>query len=234
MNHALDGSRLKVERAREHLGVLTCELGKYLASTPYKFVVSTESGTVTATLKITIAPPLYLSAIVGDCVSNLSAALDYIAWQLAIRYWNKKPVAGKDKLYFFWPNGLNKNGMDLSVLDFTKKFQPEQNKYLRILKEIVNEDKHRLPLLTLAHVYGREISLSVRAGDVVTEGIASSAHSVSIYVGEGVDDIKVKGDAHVFVTPQNQNLGYAPIEQTLDTIVKSVSDVVQKFEQFLS
>lgn len=231
MNHALDGSRLKVQRAREHLEALKCEIGKYLASTPYKFVTSTESGVVTARLE-TIDPPLYLSAIVGDCVNNLSAALDYIAWQLAIRYWNKAPVAGKDKIYFFRPNSLDKNGMDSSVLDFTKKFQPEQNNYLRVLKEIVNEDKHRLPLLMFADADEFGISFLDTAQNVATDVVASACHSVSAYVGEGVDVID--GHANVFVILENQGLSCGAIEQTLDTIVKSVSDVVKEFERFLS
>src|SRR5437588_3554710 len=31
-------------------------------------------------------PPLRLSTIIGDCVTNARAALDYIVWELAQRY----------------------------------------------------------------------------------------------------------------------------------------------------
>jgi len=90
MNHPLDSARLKVIRAQEHLDSLKAEVGMYIKEHPYEFILNEEghpdgSGGV---IRIHIAPPLRLSTLVGDCVTNLRAALDYIVCELAIRYFD--------------------------------------------------------------------------------------------------------------------------------------------------
>jgi len=57
--HPLDGARLKLGRAHEHLASLKSEIS---------------AGT---------APAPRLAVIIGDCVTNARSALDHVAWQLA-------------------------------------------------------------------------------------------------------------------------------------------------------
>src|SRR5262245_15024560 len=106
MSHPLDGARLKVVRAQEHLESLKDESRGYLDGHPYKIITEEihdpqgfpsmqailpdGSPKLTKYWKFTpevhTLPPLRLSALIGDVVGNLRAALDYIVWQLALRY----------------------------------------------------------------------------------------------------------------------------------------------------
>jgi len=123
MDHPLDGARLKVSSAREHLDVLRSEVGDYLGvnggTKPYMVRVKQKAeGAAAERLRelrpdvvswwliefdIRVPPPLRLSAIAGDCVANLRSALDYVAWSLAGRYAARPlqpPPLGQDKIYF--------------------------------------------------------------------------------------------------------------------------------------
>src|SRR5580765_8130368 len=84
MNHPLDGARLKVIRAEEHLDSLKAEIRMYLKGDPYA-VVPHEGYDPGVTLAVT-QPPLRLSTLVGDVVVNARAALDYIVFQLSREY----------------------------------------------------------------------------------------------------------------------------------------------------
>src|SRR4051812_6533280 len=104
MNHPLDGARLKIVRAQEHLDSLKAEIGMYLNEHPHEvfshpktYPYDSRRGAVhaayySASIQHVLppltpgVPPLRLSTIIGDCVTNARAALDYIVWELAQRY----------------------------------------------------------------------------------------------------------------------------------------------------
>src|SRR5437868_3625124 len=93
MPHPLDGSKLKVIRAQEHLDSLKTEIRRYLKDQPSEAI---SYGTDHPDALFVIhnfpdnlsfpSPPVLFSAIIGDCVTNARAALDYIMWELAQRY----------------------------------------------------------------------------------------------------------------------------------------------------
>lgn len=174
----LDGARLKVVRAQVHLDSLKREIGAYLDAHPYDFPIESD-GNVFATKEavIKIEPPLELGCIVGDCLGNLRSSLDYIAWQLVLKHSPVAPVAGKDIVYFplakdaarFNANGrpnLARYSVPTAAIDLIESLQPYHAGYepLELLSALGNEDKHRLPLLTLASANTAAINVSVIAG----------------------------------------------------------------------
>lgn len=88
MAHPLDGPRLKVARAREHLDALDREVRAFSDSKPYELIseVDPETGDYVYRLHLNwpgARPPDHLSLIAGDIVHNLRTSLDYVVWQLA-------------------------------------------------------------------------------------------------------------------------------------------------------
>src|SRR5690242_12983375 len=82
----LDGARLKVVRAQEHLDSFKAESCRYLDEQPHE-IRSQFQGDGQALPHLDFsAPPHRLSVIIGDCVTNCRAALDYIAWELVKHY----------------------------------------------------------------------------------------------------------------------------------------------------
>lgn len=77
----LEGSKQKVERAKEHISQLEAEIQEFLGREPYRIVLEEEqqNGDLIYRVKIKEQPPLRWSAIIGDIVHNLRSALDLLA-----------------------------------------------------------------------------------------------------------------------------------------------------------
>jgi hypothetical protein len=108
MSHPLDGARLKVVRAQKHLKALYHEIERYIDAEPYDVPVTQIGNLVSAEGVITAEPPPDLACIVGDCVTNLRAALDYVAWELVARF-ATKPLTGKQERRISFPIVANKS-----------------------------------------------------------------------------------------------------------------------------
>jgi len=78
--------RVKIERAKEHLGNLAVAISAFHGTNPYLLVPeeNQETGTLDIHVRIRETPPLRLGAIAGDAIHNLRAALD-ILWRIAMR-----------------------------------------------------------------------------------------------------------------------------------------------------
>lgn len=184
MSKTLDGARLKLARAEEHLDTLKAEIRSYLETRPYECDTRTEGAVITAPRPTVIDPPPRLGTIVGDCVYNLMASLDYVIWELANRYAGRAlvpPPDGTDKPSFplfadetrFAKNTCHfrrRYKIPEAAVDVIKQVQPFNAGYepLFLLYQLVNQDKHRMPLLALAKLdeaagWGLQYSL-VRQG----------------------------------------------------------------------
>src|SRR5262249_10904200 len=85
----LDGSRLKIVRAQQHLKLLSAKIGRNIKRHSEEIVMSdTEKNSCTRTRRLTKPLPVHWSTLVGDCVTNARAALDYIMWKLICRYFD--------------------------------------------------------------------------------------------------------------------------------------------------
>jgi hypothetical protein len=82
---ALEGVRLKLERAEHVIDELNQAVIDYLAENPYRVVGEFERETSEYVLRGEVTKPTaYLGVIAGDVAHNLRSALDHLAWQLAL------------------------------------------------------------------------------------------------------------------------------------------------------
>ena len=85
--HPLDGPRLKLQRAEEHLDALDREMDVFTKSDPYSVTLEgqDQQGRYVFRFDVRQQPPEHIGLTYGDAVTNMRAALDYIMWQLALR-----------------------------------------------------------------------------------------------------------------------------------------------------
>jgi hypothetical protein len=240
MNHPLEGSRLKVVRAEKHLQAFKHELWEHLDTKHERFIRQREGTGV----RIVTAPPAdlpsELSLPIGDCAVNLMSALDYIVWQLAQSYWACAPERGKDKIYYLRPDSFTNDGRSKSVpataLALLKRAQPKNAGYelLGILRDLVNEDKHRLPLLTYATTSSiTDLQVEFPGGVFRSNIVAGSLTLATADPSQppiNPENVKVDGDATVFVTLKNV-AAPDPVDRLLENLVKCVAGIVGDFEK---
>src|SRR5437667_1296401 len=166
MKHPLDGARFKVIRAQEHLDCLKSEVGMYLDTQPHEVRSQPQRRPQHTWLPSTHVLPTIvpgepsprLSIIIGDCVTNARAALDYLMWELAARFFNppldidKRP---RDKTLAAFPifdnphkksfkddrfNSLTKRKVPAHAITELKRVQPHNAGYepLLWLQTLVN------------------------------------------------------------------------------------------------
>jgi hypothetical protein len=84
MSHPLDGCRLKLDRAHRHIEEFKAAAAPITARPPELLLGEYDPSHSQFVFKAPrdMYAPLQLSAIVGDVVHNLFAALDYLAWEL--------------------------------------------------------------------------------------------------------------------------------------------------------
>jgi hypothetical protein len=182
--------------------------------------------------------------IVGDCLGNLRASLDYVAWQLASI--NRSPKIGVDRGISFPisrdgmpPNGLaNLSGIwavPAAAITIIESIQPYHAGYemLGALSALINQDKHCLPLLTIASA--RAHQTTVIKGDK-TIAWWSGGSQATFYFNTPMawppGEVKVEGDVAVFVTLQDVAMPVTPVDRLLEDIVKTVADIIPRFEPF--
>ena len=87
-DHPLYSAHLKHERAAELLGEVRREVETYVASQPDHFVgdVDPATGEHRAYRVIHNEPNAHIALLVGDCISNMRAALDHAVFGLTVQY----------------------------------------------------------------------------------------------------------------------------------------------------
>ena|ERR1035437_5965395 len=102
MDRSLDGARLKVVRAKQHLETFKSAVALYIESDPCAVIVDKNDDILPHRTEISEFDPL-LRTFIGDCIHNLRSALDYIVWDLASCYAGRElvgPPFGKDRPSF--------------------------------------------------------------------------------------------------------------------------------------
>jgi hypothetical protein len=264
MTHPLDGARLRVIRAQEHLNSVVTDIGIYRREHPYE-IVSQENDdhTSTQTVKISTPPPVRLSMIIGDCVTNARAALDYTVWELARRYFDPRVDITKsndrrlasfkisenatNKNHVDWLMDLAKRKIPASAIDDIKEVQPYQSgdDSLLWLQELVNTDKHQMPLLTirvLGLVFDGATSVTLKAeggGLDLASMSATGVTGVLLPIYPDTESVRVDSDSKPVETQSSIHLaGHkhaslgGPIDRTLEQIVKCVGDIIPRFDVY--
>ena len=168
MAHALDGVRLKCERARHHLTTLEAEFDAF-GQDAYCFRHHVErQGRVHVyrVNRLTHTRPEW-GPIIGDCLHNAASALDQLAFQLALLHSGRLPSGLARDTHFpiygsgreFWANLRKLQGIGPDLIAPIERLQPyhgvegPNHHWLMILKRLSNSDKHRM-LRTAAYRFG--------------------------------------------------------------------------------
>jgi hypothetical protein len=257
VKHPLDSARFKVVRAQEHLCALAREIRGYLDTDPYVIPIEHNQDFVRVQSAVsTCDPPLSVSVMVGDCLTNLRAALDYVVWQLALRHfdpplnskptdrqWVSFPIATEPKGYAGKINGFAKRQMPTDALRIIQDVQPDKAGYesLGWLNTLVNEDKHRMLLTMVAAVHTSRLWLTdsngrrIASASGVTSMISSMDFLTDPRTGTAWADhagVKVDGDVAVYITFRDISMPRVPVDRTLEQIVETVANVIPRFDQF--
>jgi hypothetical protein len=168
MAHALDGVRLKCQRARHHLNTLEAEFDAF-GRDAYDFRHCVERQGRVHVYKVSRlrhTRPEW-GPIIGDCLHNAASALDQLAYQLAILHSGRLPSALARDTHFpiygssreFWANLRKLQGIGPDLMGPMERLQPyhgvdgPNRHWLMILKRLSNSDKHRM-LRTACYRFG--------------------------------------------------------------------------------
>lgn len=103
MADELRGVEIRLERAHEHIDALKHESRMFMMGfpPPYASAIDLEpvGGDYIVRAKITQQPPVRLGLLAADSAHNLRAALDMLAWQLALK--SESPPDDSDRLTAF-------------------------------------------------------------------------------------------------------------------------------------
>lgn len=160
----LESVDAKIRRAKWHREWLRTSIQTVIPKTPppERFTYEYPEGTAQVLVRVHNPPAIDpdWALIVGDCLTNLRAALDHLAWQLVLRFGEGPP--NKHTFFPIYESRLNEKGnprtvtitpgLDSpdvlrlleSVQPFNSSVPDEDN--LRALSRLVNIDKHRLLL----------------------------------------------------------------------------------------
>jgi len=238
---SLDGARLKVVRAKEHLDAIEDAIASYIKSEPYimsakKYIQGRHPQ---AELSNQIHPRI--SAIIGDCLHNLRCSLDYVMWEVGGTYADRvlvPPPHGRDKLYFpichaptEFDNRYVKLLADYKIPDPVvadlRAVQPYNAGYeaLALLNVLINVDKHRLPILTLAEISGFKL--------IIRHTTNSDSNIPPKFNSAGSQNPDVDIQPTVAVTWEDVTMPREPVHRTLKEIFETVADVVPKFDRYV-
>jgi hypothetical protein len=253
MTHPLDGARNKIVRAKKHFESLQDEIERYLSKKPYSVTLEEQSNSAVAISSIGHEPNEPLSCIVGDFVTNIRAALDYVAWELGTKN-PTRPLTRRELRNVSFPilmgptefaeaygTSLLKDvcGIPTKAFDIIESVQPYHTGYesLDFLRILVNEDKHRALLLCRGDIRGNA-TISMTQGDdtLVTEGpigLGTNLQAPHVWPPEQKGIImNMNCEASVFVTFKNVLMPRKSVEILLSDIFKCVLGIIPQFDPF--
>jgi hypothetical protein len=182
-NASLDSVYAKIERAEHHRRNFIEAERRFLETKPYTLVkeYEPESGWNTVRWSVRESPPAVLALGLADCLHNLRAALDYLAWQLVVASGATPtgrtmfPIctdAGAKNQRWLSARGDRLKGVHPDWADKIEWFQPFQphhginpvdHHFLAVLDAVNNVHKHRQPdpfIVTFGAVHFQRITLT--------------------------------------------------------------------------
>lgn len=158
--HPLEGVRLKLDRAEEHLEAFDREIAAFFEREPYAVSCERKPNGFehVYTLHVSEHPPLSLGIPIGECLQSMRSALDHLVRQLALRSGKKTRPARQtafpicDTIEAFRSKG-SKN----KVADLTKEYRASierlqpfkvggaaRDHWLWHLNELARVDRHQI------------------------------------------------------------------------------------------
>jgi hypothetical protein len=259
--HPLDGARLKVIWAKQHLDAFKEQSGLFLDTKPYSFVSEIHPSHWWVKPHLTIDPPRELGLMVGDCITNIRAALDYVIWEMASKHFTIPidltrqgdrgvltfpvllPDPNRRQGHIDHLDRLAKRGFPSDAISIIKDAQADvaQDASLQWLSELVNTDKHRTPILTVGIFSAAQIEvtnflgrdLMIRGG-AVASGIAikTEPELAALFDFVRQNPMNVNVQAAVHITSKDVAVPSEPLDKTLGQIVETVANIVPRFDRF--
>jgi hypothetical protein len=222
---SLGDAYAKLDRAATHLAELKAKVTEFRKSHPYRVGVEGEvdTGEWVAILKPQQQPE-GLGVVVGDIVSNLRAALDYLVYALA---WldtgspqrkTQFPIADTPKQFQAVAKKRLK-GIDvahIAAIEATQPYKPG-HRWLRVLRELSNTDKHMHMHLMRAETTG---DLEVR------DDSNPEAPSLTRATDPGALNVHMNFDVALFEAFEDGT----PVVETLEILQPSVSALIHEFD----
>jgi hypothetical protein len=165
------GALLKLDRASEHRQMVDIELNSYLGREPFTTTGKASVEGPGVDLRMTEPIPEHLAVLIGDCVQNMRVALDYLAWQSALRN-HAKPqrftsfpiLASRDgwvgsgkqlgaKRTTCKDVGTDAQAVIESLQPYQQRFAPDPDP-LWILNELARVDRHQVLHIAAASFSG--------------------------------------------------------------------------------
>jgi hypothetical protein len=241
----------KIGRASEHLKSLTDEFRTYIDAEPFRTIgryAHKEAKYLLEFRDVKAMPTARWALIVGDCVHNARAALDYIAWRCAGSCptdWNTSfpildsPNRGRFKSH---TKRVHEGAATaIKALQPYKRTHPKEQP-LWLLEELDARDKHKLLTVIQGYLFGAEFTIKAPTG---AKGVPTLHRDRSLKNGTvfaevqfpmGTPKIKVKVNASlmpdiVFEESLGRNLS---VFKHLNDILLAVERVVSHFDQLLA
>lgn len=204
----LEGPRSKLQRAREHVALLTSEFEAWSQSLEIEALVDESRRQVI--LKVVAVPevPLRWSTILGDAVHNYRCVLDHLVWQLARA--NQPPNQPLRNTLQFPIVSEKANWADqhFRIAQISKRhqaqiesMQPYHRGYwmgagpprqpLEDLRDLSNVDKHRFVVVT-TYGAGETPRVRVESATGITFGQAHYLVGLSITIGTEIAYVDIK------------------------------------------
>jgi hypothetical protein len=256
MSHPLDGARRKIERATDHVTTLGREIRAFLNETPSKHQIVFHIDTLEILPGLAAQPPTRLSLIAGDVLTNTRAALDYVLWELASRYFAPAVDLGNsgDRGILTFPvllagtkaqrsyekrlKALTARGLPTKSIELMRAAQADvqPTESLRHLTRLVNTDKHQSLLITVGFIEAFGLSLESATSRREVTGrlhrggiVLNTTEEMRRGLGDG--SIALQTAAGVSVQWRDTALPGGPIDVTLAEIVAFVADLIIRFEE---
>jgi hypothetical protein len=248
----------KIGRAENHLHALTTEVTAFVDAKPFATVERYESKQSKYLFQLRIIKPIpqvRWALIIGDCVHNLRAALDYIAWRLA-----GSDLADRSTLFPIYETEYGFNQMvkrrklddriHPDALIEIRRCQPYERpnpevRPLWLLNELDARDKHKLLTMTQGlpfggafHIQGPrnvEGNISINRYSCLEDGAVFAEIQFPVSTPES----EVKVDAS-FMFDITFDKGIVPsvvqrgVLWHLPNIVTAVKEVVARFEALIA
>ena len=257
----LTGVRLKLGRALEHLMMLDTAVAAYLDSDPVRIVREVDErypDRVVLSLALEHEPPIGLSVFIGDCVHNLRAALDHLAWQLVLasggipregRGGTQFPIVVGRREATTKPMVSVAGGVTPEVLVVINAVQPfhrrdSESHPLATLNRLSNTDKHRTLLLSTAQSVRTQAFLSTadgsaRVGGQFHPGVVRAGDPIAAFEfppERALDPdliVEARGDNFVGLA-EATDVGNRPITEVLEEALQYVErQVVGRLAPFV-
>jgi hypothetical protein len=238
--HALDGARLRLDRARFHMDELDVAFRSYLAD-HWETSLHPEVPEAPWNFRFTREPPHYFGVIIGEAVQNLRSALDYLVYELAIHdRGGSKPRTRTQFPICTTPGNFFRGREYIRPLlgehrRRIRKLQPYQSKDpaahpLAILNRLSNTDKHRL-LLTVFNELGGVPDARIDVRTNTYQGTKAAVAASYLRGTEPIEDLKRRDPdlGLILYVDLAFGVGNQPVFDTLKRLLWTVTETVDSF-----